>query len=123
MAKEERVAVLGASDKPERYSNKAVIMLKEYGHKVIPVHPALSEVEGCPALPDLASIKNHIDTLTIYLNPAQSMKLINDMLQLNPKRIILNPGTESDELEKRLMQAGIKVEKACTLVLLRTGQF
>jgi uncharacterized protein len=35
----QRVAVLGASHKPERYSNQAVRMLKEYGHTVIPVTP------------------------------------------------------------------------------------
>lgn len=47
MAKEKlRVAVLGASTKPERYSNIAVYSLLEHGHEVIPVNPAHTEING-----------------------------------------------------------------------------
>jgi hypothetical protein len=35
----------------------------------------------------------------------------------------MNPGTEDDAHEKRLTENGIEVERACTLVMLRTGQF
>jgi predicted CoA-binding protein len=35
------VAVLGASNKPDRYSYKAVMLLKEMGHAPYPVHPTL----------------------------------------------------------------------------------
>ena len=41
-----RVVVMGASAKPDRYSNQAVRLLLENGHEVIPVHPKLDEVEG-----------------------------------------------------------------------------
>jgi hypothetical protein len=37
--------------------------------------------------------------------------------------VILNPGAESRELERALHDARIPYEHACTLVLLRTGQF
>ena len=42
----ETVAVVGASPKPDRYSNKAVNLLKVNGYNVIPVHPAVKEVNG-----------------------------------------------------------------------------
>lgn len=45
-SKKERVAILGASDKPDRYSNKALHLLREHGHEDIPVHPAIPEIEG-----------------------------------------------------------------------------
>jgi len=35
----------------------------------------------------------------------------------------MNPGTEDDVMQKRLEAAGIKVYRACTLVLLSSGQF
>jgi hypothetical protein len=44
-------------------------------------------------------------------------------LELNPKRIIFNPGAENDELLILAEQAGINTLEACTLVLLRTGQY
>lgn len=50
MMKEEQmnVAVLGASNKPERYSYQAVKLLAEKGHLVFPVHPAISNGSDAP---------------------------------------------------------------------------
>lgn len=117
------VAVLGASHKPERYSNQAVRMLKEYGHEVIPVTPGRKEIEDLPVVSDLSCIDRPVDTLTVYVGPERSAQLQDAILALKPGRVILNPGTESESLETALDQAGIPWQHACTLVLLRTGQF
>ena len=66
------VAVLGASNKPERYSFKAVRMLREKGHTPYPVHPALAEVDGLPVFPSLSAIPAAVDTITVYLSPRTS---------------------------------------------------
>ena len=63
------VVVLGASDKPERYSNRAVRMLLEHGHEVIPVHPSLQTEEGLTVVPSLARVPRPVDTLTVYVSP------------------------------------------------------
>jgi len=118
-----KVVVLGASSKPERYSNKAIRLLLEHGHRVIPVHPAINMIEGLEVKKSLDEIKDQIDTLTVYLSPAISTPLADQMLRLNPKRIIFNPGTENPALRDRLAENSIEVEEACTLVLLQTGQF
>jgi predicted CoA-binding protein len=117
------VAVLGASHKPERYSNQAVRLLKEYGHDVIPVTPGHAEIEGLPAVPDLQSIDRSVDTLTLYVGPERSAQMLSAISALKPGRVIFNPGTESTLLENMLDREGIPWEHACTLVLLRTGQF
>ncbi len=117
------VAVLGASPKSERYSNKAIVMLQEYGHKVIPINPAHKEILGIEVVPNIGAIKQSIDTLTVYISPEHSSKLVNEIISLNPKRVILNPGAESTELGDALTKANIPVVEACTLVMLRTEQF
>lgn len=117
------VAVLGASNKPDRYSNKAVRMLIQHGYRVIPVHPALTEVEGLPVAASLSEVNRPLDTLTVYVGPARILSMIDSIVDLNPGRVILNPGTESEELKQRLDRAAIRYVEACTLVLLRTGQF
>lgn len=117
------VAVLGASNKPERYSNKAVRLLKENGYHVVPVNPKLEEIEGFEVVPDLESIEEHIHTLSLYVNPDILNGYIPGILKLKPGRVIMNPGTESEDVQKQLEDNGISVLKACTLVLLRTGQF
>jgi predicted CoA-binding protein len=122
----EVVAVLGASSDSSRYSYKAIEMLKEYGHQPIPINPREEQILGykvVPAVSDLVHHQDKIDTLTVYVNPAISIKFEKDIIQLAPKRVIFNPGAENPTLEKNLKASGIKVENACTLVLLRTHQF
>jgi len=117
------VAVLGASDNPERYSYKAVKMLSEHNYNVIPVHPQLETIEGYKVVKDLSDIKDDVYTLTVYVGPARITPLIDSIIKLKPQRVVLNPGTESDELKEALKKASIPYLEACTLVLLRTGQF
>ena len=118
-----RVAVLGASPKEDRYSFKAMRMLKEHGHKPIPIHPAGHTVNGVPGLKSLGEIDDTIDTLTVYLNSRISNGLKDDFLKLNPRRVIFNPGAENEKLAEVLESAGIEVVTACTLVMLATGAF
>ncbi len=119
----QRVAVLGASHKPERHSNQTIRLLLEHGHTVVPINPRLDTAEGIPVVHALGEIDGVIDVLTLYVGPERSAPLAEDIVQLNPGRVIFNPGTESTALEARLDAADIPHERACTLVLLRTGQF
>jgi len=123
MPANETVVVLGASPKPERYSNQAVRALVEYGHRVIPVHPMLKKIAGVPAVAALSIVKDPVNTLTLYVGPERGKELLQDMIILGPDRVIMNPGTESDEIEEELNAKGIPVLRACTLVMLRTDQF
>ncbi|MBB1487943.1 CoA-binding protein [Oceanospirillum sediminis] len=123
------VVVLGASDRPERYSNQAIHLLRQYSHTVLPVNPGLSEIEaptGYPDLncyPDLESINGKVDTLTLYLNPSALEAQLDSILRLNPGRVIFNPGTESGKAQTTLTQAGIPWCEDCTLIMLRNNRF
>jgi predicted CoA-binding protein len=120
---QQRVVILGASDKPDRYAYKAFKMLQRHGHEVVPVHPVLSEIEGTPVLASLSDIQGGVETLTLYVNPSISSAATDAILALHPARVIFNPGTENPELAAKLETAGIPHQEACTLVLLATGQF
>lgn len=117
------VAVLGASTNKERYSFKAVRMLKEHDHRPIPVHPAGHIVDGVAALKSLSDIKESVDTVTCYVNNKISDGEFEHIVGLKPRRVIFNPGAENEDLAAKLEAAGIEVVRACTLVMLRTGQF
>ncbi len=117
------VAVIGASNKPERYSYKAVRMLRQKGHTPYPVHPALAEVDGLPAFPSLSAITAPVDTITVYISPQNQQVIADELLNSAARRIIFNPGAENPPLAERLRQRGKEVIEACTLVLLTTGQF
>jgi predicted CoA-binding protein len=122
--KKETVVIIGASNKPDRYSFKAMKMLQEYGHEVILINPVLEEIDGIKVNHSLAEISGQkVDTVTLYVNPEVLKKYTADLLALKPRRVIFNPGTESEEIEGELDKNGIRAIEACTLVMLRTGQF
>lgn len=122
--KKENVAIIGASDKPERYSYQAMKLLAEYGHNVFLVSPNHQEIEGHKVYSSLDQVPAKIDTITMYVSEKlQSDLLQKEIIQTAPKRVIFNPGTENTLFEQKLSELRISPERACTLVLLRTDQF
>jgi predicted CoA-binding protein len=119
----DRVVVLGASNDPNRYSYQCVKLLLAHSFDVIVVHPKEKEILGLTVLPNLKAIEEKPHTLTMYVNSQISDQLTQDILRLSPQRVIFNPGSENNSLESILQKNGIKTEEACSLVLLRTGQF
>lgn len=118
-----KVAVLGASLNPERYSNKAIRMLLQHKHEVVPVNPSQSVIEGLPVAANLESMPAGIHTITVYVGSDISTKLSGAIIAARPSRVIFNPGAENPALAKSLEAAGIHAVEACTLVLLSTGTF
>ncbi|WKW45641.1 CoA-binding protein [Myroides sp. JBRI-B21084] len=114
--------VLGASENTERYSNKAIKKLLNHNHNVKAIGNKIGEVNGVTINKGLVAF-NDIDTVTLYLNPTNQKPYYDYILSLKPRRVIFNPGTENDELQHKLNEAGIAFEEACTLVLLSTNQY
>lgn len=119
----ETVAIIGASNKPDRYANKAMHALQKHGHEVVLVNPFKNEVEGQKCLDSVTDYEGQINTVTLYVNPKRFQDHIDDVIKVLPKRVIMNPGTEDDAHERTLEKAGVEVIRACTLVLLSTNQF
>ncbi len=123
MSTPQRVVIVGASDKPERYAHKAMRSLLQHGHEVVLVHPRLQEIEGRRVLADVSEIEGTVDAVTLYVGPAISAGLAEALIALKPRRVLFNPGAENPALASQLRAAGIQTEEVCTLVLLATGAF
>ncbi|MBS1774079.1 MAG: CoA-binding protein [Bacteroidetes bacterium] len=117
-----KTLVLGASDNPNRYSYLAINRLRAHGHSVVAIGNRTGRVAGVEIIKEHPELDD-IDTVTLYLNPANQKPYYDYILSLKPKRVIFNPGTENDELERKLMAHHIFPQEACTLVLLSTGQY
>ena len=117
-----KVVVIGASTNVERYSNKAIKLLKAYGHEVVGVGLKAGVVADVEIQTDLPIIEN-TDTVTLYVGKKNQSAFYNYILHLKPRRVIFNPGAENEELENLLAKNNIAFEEACTMVMLSTGQF
>lgn len=114
--------VLGASSNPERYAYKAIDRLVEAGNEVIAFAPRTGTV-GNVVFETSWNPNWDIDTITLYINPSRQEAYYQAILELKPRRVIFNPGTENAHFANRLANSGIEVLEACTLVLLATHQY
>jgi predicted CoA-binding protein len=114
--------VVGASEKPHRYANKAIRKLSRYGHEVIPLAPRPGQVHGIQFVTGNPPVSD-IHTITLYVGPQRQSALHDYLLSLKPKRIIFNPGTENEAFRQKAQEQGIETIENCTLVMLETGMF
>ena len=119
-----KTVIIGATTDPSRYAYLAARMLTNYNNEIVPIGIKKGEVFGTkilniydrPAVPD-------VDTITLYIGPQRQPEWYDYILSLKPKRIIFNPGTENDTLEKLAEEKGIETVQGCTLVMLRSNQY
>ncbi len=119
---EKKTLVLGASLKPERYSNRAIRSLRRHEYPVYAIGLRDGKVEDVEIIREKKNFED-IDTVTLYLSQQNQKQYYDYILSLKPKRIIYNPGAENRELEKLAEKEGIENLEACTLVLLATDQY
>ncbi len=119
-----KTVIIGATPNTSRYAYLAVEMLTEYDHEIVPVGIKTGEVFGNKILDirQKPAIEN-VDTVTLYIGPRHQPEWYHYILSLKPNRIIFNPGTENNTFEQLADEQGVEVLEACTLVMLRTGQY
>ncbi len=117
-----KTLVVGASEKPHRYANKAIRKLLRYGHEVVPLAPRTGQIDGVPFVTGYPEVKD-VHTITLYIGPARQPAFYDYLLALKPNRIIFNPGTENDIFLQKAEEQGIETIENCTLVMLETGMF
>jgi len=117
-----KTLVVGASENPSRYSYLAIRRLLAAGHEVEAIGKIPGNVAGVSIQLPFPRLKD-IDTVTLYINPQHQQDYVEYLLNLTPRRVIFNPGTENEDFYQLLQSRGIEVKEACTLVMLSTGQF
>ncbi|MBL6729287.1 MAG: CoA-binding protein [Bacteroidia bacterium] len=122
MQENKRTLVIGASPKMNRYSYIATQLLQEHNYEVVPYGIKKGDI-GTLKIMNQWPNKESFDTITLYINPILQEQYIQQILDLNPKRIIFNPGTENEKLERMAQKKEIQTLNACTLVLLQTNQY
>lgn len=119
-----KTVIIGASSDPSRYAFLAAQMLRQYGHPFVPLSIHEGEVLGekVQALADKPMLED-VHTITMYINSSHQKEWEDYLVSLQPKRIVFNPGAENQPFIARLKELGVEAVTACTLVMLRTGQY
>ena len=117
-----KTLVIGASIKPERYSNIATRRLVNNNIDTIALGLREGNIGAVKILTERPNDQN-IHTVTLYIGAKHQPDFYDYIIQLNPQRVIFNPGTENPEFYELLQKKDIEVVIACTLVLLSTDNY
>lgn len=114
--------MIGASENPHRYANRAALSLLRHGHSIELIGLREGQISGYPirtGQPELSGV----DTITMYVGARNQPMYYDYIKRLKPRRVIFNPGAENPAFETELRQAGIEPVDACTLVMLSVGTY
>lgn len=110
------VAIIGASNDRSRFGNKAVRAFHQTGHKVYPIHPTQTEVEGLPCFKTIRDVPERPSLISVYVGPDRLLQILPDIAARGCDELWLNPGTESDEVLTKAKQLGLKTVQTCSIL-------
>ena len=84
---QEKIAIVGVSDKRETGCNQAYHKFKQAGYAVSAVNPRLTTFEGDPCYPDLKSIPEKPDAVFILTSPSVTEQVVQQCVDLGIQRV------------------------------------
>ena len=116
------VALVGASDRPDRPSYGVMAALQDHGYRVLPVNPQITgeHVHGEYVWRELAQIGEPIDLVDIFRRPDAAGEAVDEAIAAGAKAVWLQLGIHNPQAEARAEAAGLKVvADRCTKIELR----
>ncbi|NJE62456.1 CoA-binding protein [Thermococcus sp. 21S7] len=109
LTKYRKIALVGASPKPERDANNVMRYLLEHGYEVYPVNPHYSEVLGRKCYPSVLDIPDEVEIVDLFVRPEFTMEYINQAIKKGAKVVWFQFNTYNREAFKKAKEAGLTV--------------
>lgn len=103
------VAIVGASENPERASYRVADFLKSQGYKIIPVTPKAEKILGETAYPDLASIPLPVEVVDIFRRSEEVMPIVEGAIAIGAKAVWMQEGIINEKAAAKARKAGLIV--------------
>ncbi|HEV2570066.1 CoA-binding protein [Sphingomonas sp.] len=105
------IALIGASDRPDRPSWGVMKFLVDHGYRVLPVNPQITgeHVHGEYVWRDLSQIGEPIDMVDIFRRPQAAGEAVDEAIAAGAKSVWLQIGVINHEAAARAEAAGLKV--------------
>ncbi len=112
-----RIAIVGVSRGGKKFGNIAYRELQKRGYQVFAVHPDVTQIEGEPCYPDLASLRGRVDGGVVCVPGKQGEKVLRQAAENGMHRVWIQQGGESPELLALAKQLGLQaVSGRCILM-------
>lgn len=105
------IALVGASDRPDRPSYGVMAKLRRHGYRVIPVNPQITgeHVHGEFVFRDLHQLGDQIDLVDIFRRPDAAGEAVDEAIAIGAKAVWMQLGVVNEAAAARAEAAGLKV--------------
>ncbi|HEX6219245.1 MAG TPA: CoA-binding protein [Sphingomicrobium sp.] len=105
------IAMIGASDRPERASNGVMKFLQSRGYRVFPVNPQITgeHVHGEYVWRDLGQIGEPIDIVDIFRRSEAAGDAVDQAIKAGAKAVWMQLGVINEAAAAKAEAAGLKV--------------
>lgn len=105
------IAMVGASDRPERASNGVMKFLQDRGYRVIPVNPQITgeHIHGEFVFRELSQIGEPVDIVDIFRNSEAAADAVDQAIDAGAKAVWMQLGVINEAAAARAEAAGLKV--------------
>jgi uncharacterized protein len=105
------IALVGASDRPDRPSNGVMRTLQAHGYRVIPVNPQITgeHLHGEFVFRELSQLGDPIDIVDIFRNSAAAGEIVDQAIAIGAKAVWMQLGVVNEPAAARAEAAGLKV--------------
>ncbi len=105
------IALVGASDRPDRPSYGVMAFLQRHGYRVIPVNPQITgeHVHGEFVFRDLHQLGDPIDIVDIFRRPQAAAEAVDEAIAIGARAVWMQLGVVNDAAAARAEAAGLRV--------------
>lgn len=105
------IAMVGASDRPDRPSHGVMKRLQDHGYRVIPVNPQITgeHVHGEFVFRELAQLGDPIDIVDIFRRPQAAGEAVDEAIAVGAKAVWMQLGVVNADAAARAEAAGLQV--------------
>ncbi|HEU0309862.1 MAG TPA: CoA-binding protein [Sphingomicrobium sp.] len=119
------IAVVGASDRPDRPSNGVMKFLQDHGYRVIPVNPTITgeHVHGEYVWRELGQIGEPIDMVDIFRRSSEAGAAVDQAIAIGAKAVWMQLGVVDGAAAARAEAAGLRVvmDRCPKIEIMRLG--
>jgi len=110
------IAIIGASNNPKKFGNKAVRAYVRQGYTVYPINPHEETIESLRAFKSITDIPVRPTMVSVYVPPNILLTLLPEIAAKGCDELWLNPGTESEAVLAEAERLGLNAIQACSIV-------
>jgi uncharacterized protein len=103
------IAMVGASENPEKPSHRIFKEMLAAGYHVIPVNPRETSVLGEKAVASLAEIKEPVDIVDVFRRAEDTPPIADEAAAIGAKVLWLQAGVSNDETAARARAHGMTI--------------